>query len=101
MRYISQVEDIDGVAAIEEWLGFRKYMFEKCKAEEEKFQMNLMNCKNEKKRDTFCASETSFDAHKFYSTCLNNNACANCLKLLHLTLIFHLVQAQHVSGDSS
>ena len=34
MRYISQVEDIDGVAAIEEWPGFRKYMFEKRKAEE-------------------------------------------------------------------
>ena len=25
---INQVGDIDGVAAIEEWLGFRKYMFE-------------------------------------------------------------------------
>ena len=34
-------------------------MFEKRKAEEEKFQMNLMNCKNEKERDTFRASETS------------------------------------------
>ena len=45
---INQVGDIDGVAAIEEWPGFRKYTFEKRKAEEEKFQMNLMNCKNKK-----------------------------------------------------
>ena len=45
---INQVGDIDGVAAIEKWPGFRKYMFEKRKAAEEKFQMNLMNCKNEK-----------------------------------------------------
>ena len=37
-------------------------MFEKGKAEEEKFQMNLLNCKNEKERDTFRISETSFDA---------------------------------------
>ena len=60
---------------------------------EEKFQMKLMHCKNEKERDTFHASETSFDAHKLYSTCLNK-ACAitfpNCLKLLHLMLIFPL-----------
>ena len=67
-------------------------MFEKRKAEEEKFQMNLMNCKNEKERDTFRASETSFYANKLYLTCLNDKACAiifpNCLKLLHLTLIF-------------
>ena len=45
---INQVGDIDGVAAIEEWPEFRKYMFEKRKAEEEKFEMNLMNCKNKK-----------------------------------------------------
>ena len=91
---INQVGDIDGVVAIEEWLGFCKYMFEKRKAEEEKFQMNLMNCKNEKERDTFRASETSFDAHKLYSTCLNGKACAiNCLKLLHLMLIFPLSTA--------
>ena len=45
---INQVGDIDGVAAIEEWPGFRKYTFEKRKAEEEKFQMNVMNCKNKK-----------------------------------------------------
>ena len=38
---INQVGDIDGVAAIEEWLGFRNYMFEKPKAEEEKFQIKL------------------------------------------------------------
>ena len=38
---INQVGNIDGVAAIEEWLGFRKYMFEKPKAEEEKFQIKL------------------------------------------------------------
>ena len=38
---INQVADIDGVAAIEEWLAFRKYMFEKPKAEEEKFQIKL------------------------------------------------------------
>ena len=50
---IKQVGDIDSVAAIEEWLGFRKYMFEKHKAEEEKFQMELMNCKKEKERDIF------------------------------------------------
>ena len=60
---------------------------------EEKFQMKLMHCKNEKERDTFHASETSFDAHKLYSTCLNK-ACAitfpNCLELLHLMLIFPL-----------
>ena len=43
-------------------------MFEKRKAQEEKFQMKLMNCKNVKERDTCCASETSFDAHKLYST---------------------------------
>ena len=59
--------------------------------------MNLMNCKNEKERDTFRASETSFDAHKFYSTCLSDKACAiifpNCLKLLHLMLIFPLSTA--------
>ena len=73
---MNQVGDIDGVAAIEEWLGFRQYMFEKRKAKEEKFQMKLMNCKIEKKRDTFCASETSFDAHKLYSTCINDTACA-------------------------
>ena len=69
-------------------------MFEKHKAEEEKFQMKLMNCNNEKERDNFCASETFFDAHKLYSTCLNDKACAiifpNCLKLLHLMLILPL-----------
>ena len=89
--------DIDGVVAIEEWLGFCNYMFEKRKAEEEKFQMNLMNCKSEKKRDTFSASETCFDAHKLYSTCLNDKARAivfpNCLKLLQLMLIFPLSTA--------
>ena len=45
---INLVGDTDGVAAIEEWPGFCKYMFEKRKAKEEKFQMKLMNCKNEK-----------------------------------------------------
>ena len=94
---INQVGDIDGVAAIEKGPGFFKHMFEKCKAEEEKFQIKLMNCKNEKERDTFCGSETSFDAHKLYSTCLNDKACAiifpNCLKLLHLMLIFPLCTA--------
>ena len=40
----NQVEDI------EEWPGFHKYMFEKHKAEEENFQLNLMNCKNENKK---------------------------------------------------
>ena len=91
---INQVGDIDGVAAIEEWSGFCKYMFEKHIAKEEKFLMNLMNCKNEKERDTFRASVTFFDAHKLYSTCLNDKACAiifpNCLKLLHLMLILPL-----------
>ena len=42
---INHVGDIDGVAAIEEWLGFRKYMFEKRKPEKERFQIKLMNCK--------------------------------------------------------
>ena len=69
-------------------------MFEKHIAKEEKFLMNLMNCKNEKERDTFRASVTFFDAHKLYSTCLNDKACAiifpNCLKLLRLMLIFPL-----------
>ena len=56
-----------------------------------------MICKNEKERGTFRASETSFDAHKLYSACLNDKACAiifpNCLKLLHLMLIFPLSTA--------
>ena len=73
---INQLGDIDGVAAIEEWAGFHKYMFEKRKAEEEKFQMKLMNCKSEKERNTFRASETFSDAHKLYSICLNDKACA-------------------------
>ena len=51
-----------------------------------------MNCKSKKERDAFHASETSFDAHKLYSTCINYKVCAiifpNCLKLLHLILIF-------------
>ena len=51
---INQVGDIDVVAAVEEWPGFHKYMFEKRKAEEEKFQMNLMNCKKEKQRHFSC-----------------------------------------------
>ena len=59
--------------------------------------MKLMNCKNKKERDTFSASETSFDADKLYSTCLNDEACAiifpNCLTLLHLMLIFPLSTA--------
>ena len=73
---INHVGDIDGVAAIEEWPGFRKYMYEKRKPKKEKFQMKLMNCKNEKERDTFRASETSFGAQKLYSTSLNDKACA-------------------------
>ena len=72
-------------------------MFEKRKAEEEKFQMKLMKYKNENEKDTLRASETSFDAHNLYSTCLNNKACTiiflNCLKLLHLMLIFTLSAA--------
>ena len=72
-------------------------MSEKRKAEEEKFQMKLMNCNSKKERDTFHVSETSFDAHKLYSTCSNDKACAiifpNCLKLLHLMLIFPLSTA--------
>ena len=51
---INQVGDIDVVAAVEEWPGFHKYMFEKRKAEEEKFLMKLMNCKNEKERHFSC-----------------------------------------------
>ena len=38
--------------------------------------MKLMNCKNKKERDIFCASETPFDAYKLYSTCLNDKTCA-------------------------
>ena len=72
---MKQVGNIDGVAAIKEWRGFHKYMFEKHKAEVEKFQMKLMNCKNEEERDTNHASETSFDTHKLYSTDLNDKAC--------------------------
>ena len=57
--------------------------------------MKLMNCKNEKK--TLHVSETAFDAHKFYSTCLNDKACViifpNCLKLLHPMLILPLSTA--------
>ena len=59
--------------------------------------MKLMNCKKEKERETFCASETSFAAHKLYSTCFNDKASAiifpNYLKLLHLLLIFPLSTA--------
>ena len=72
-------------------------MFEKCKAEEEKVQMKLINCKKEKERDTFSASETFFDAHKLHSTCLHDKACAiifsNCFKMFHLMLIFSLSTA--------
>ena len=88
---VNWVGDIDGVAAVEECF---ISMFEKYKAEKEKFQIKLMNCKNKKERDTFHASETSFDAHKLYSTCLNDKACATIfLKLLHLMLIFQLSTA--------
>ena len=77
--------------------GFISMCFKKHKAKEEKFQMKLMNCNNKKERDTFLASETSFDAHKLYSTCLNDKACAtifpSCFKLLHLMLIFPLSTA--------
>ena len=70
------------------------YVWKKRKAKEQKFQMKLMNCKNKKERDTFHASETSFHAHKLHSKCLSDKACAiilpNCLKLLHLMLIFLL-----------
>ena len=94
---INQVGNIDGVAVTAEWPGFCKYMFEKCKAEEEKFQMKLMNYKNEKERDNFRASETSFDAQKLYSTCLNDKSYAiifpNCLKLFRLMLIFSISTA--------
>ena len=73
------------------------YVWKKRKAKEQKFQMKLMNCKNKKERDTFHASETSFHAHKLHSKCLNDKACAiifpNCLKLLHLMLIFLLSTA--------
>ena len=48
-------------------------------------------------RDTFHGSKTSFDVHKLHWTCLNDKACAitfpNCLKLLHLMLIFPLSTA--------
>ena len=59
--------------------------------------MKLTNCNNDKERDTVCASETSFDAHKLYSTCSNDKACAfifpSCLRLLYLMLIFPLSTA--------
>ena len=67
--------------------GFISMCFKKRKAKEEKFQMKLMNCKNKKERDTFCASETSFDAHKLYSTCLNYQTSCT---LLHKTLLICL-----------
>ena len=69
---INLVGDIHGIAEVKEWLGFHNYMFQKHNTEEEKFQMKLMNCRNEKERDTFHASETSFNAHKLYSTCLTH-----------------------------
>ena len=94
---INQVGDIDVVSCNWRVAGFHKYMFKKHKAEEEKFQTKLMNCKNKKERDTFCASKNSFDAHKLYATSLNDKACAiifpNGLKLLHLMLIFPLSTA--------
>ena len=59
--------------------------------------MKLTNRNNDKERDTVCASETSFDAHKLYSTCSNDKACAfifpSCLRLLYLMLIFPLSTA--------
>ena len=59
--------------------------------------MKLMKCKNEKERDTFHASETSFDVHKLYSTCLIDKACAiffpTCLGLHHLMFIIPLSTA--------
>ena len=59
--------------------------------------MKLTNRNNGKERDTVCASETSFDAHKLYSTCSNDKACAfifpSCLRLLYLMLIFPLSTA--------
>ena len=86
---INWAGDIDGVAAIEQWLGFSKYMFLN-KAEEEKFQMKLMNCKNEK--ETLFVLQKPLDDHKLYSTCLYDKACAiifpNSLKLLLLMLRF-------------
>ena len=70
-------------------------MFEKRKAEEENFQMKLMNCKDEK--ETLCALEMSFDTRNLYSLWVIDNACAiifpNCLELLHLMLIFPLSTA--------
>ena len=59
--------------------------------------MKLTNRNNDKERDTVCASETSFDAHKLYSTSSNDKACAfifpSCLRLLYLMLIFPLSTA--------
>ena len=37
---------------------------------------NEANELQEQERDIFCASETSFDAYKLYSTCLNDKTCA-------------------------
>ena len=49
---INQVQDIDG-AAIEEWPRFQKYIFKKCKTEEEKFQMNTRMARTRKKEMIF------------------------------------------------
>ena len=95
---INQVGDIDGVTAVEEWPGFRKYTFEEPKAEEEKFQMNLMNCKNKKDRclrDLFWCTQVIFNIPNIQIQ--HDKVCAiifpNCLKLLHLMLIFPLSTA--------
>ena len=62
---LKQVGHIDSAAAIDEWPEFRRYMFEKRKVPNETNKLQ----EGERKRDTFHASEASFDARKLYSTC--------------------------------
>ena len=68
-------------------------MFEKHKTKEGKVSNKTNELQEwERKRHFLC-----FRNLKLYSTCLNDKACAiiipNCLKLLHLMLIFHLSTA--------
>ena len=71
-------------------------MFEKHKAKEKKIS-NETNELQKRERKKLFVLQKPLDAHKLYSTCLNDKACAiifpNCLKLLHLMLIFPLSTA--------
>ena len=74
--------------------GFHKYMFENVKPRKVSNETTELQ---ERERKRLRASETSFDAHKLYSTYLNDKGCAiifpNCLKPLHHMLIFSLSTA--------